>query len=62
MKQFYGQLHSLATCLFYSQVLINLNPRYFDDESNESLIFDDDISREEFRAHFSHVHDAAVGK
>lgn len=33
------------TCSFYSQVLINLNPRYFDDEFNESLIFDDDFKR-----------------
>lgn len=41
--KFYGQLHSLATCLFYSQVLINLHPRCFDDEFNESLNFDDDF-------------------
>lgn len=41
--RFYGQLHSLATCLFYSQILINLNPRFFDDESNESWLFDDDF-------------------
>lgn len=51
--KFYGQLHSLATCLFYSQVLINLHPRCFDDEFNESLNFDDDFFLDEIRADFS---------